>query len=169
MVMTSGIAASGIPQRAAQPRGTGVLTIGYEATTVGRVVEALADAGADHLLDVRAVPQSRKPGLSKRLLAGSLAAAGIGYTHLRGLGTPKAGRDAVRHGDVDAMRRIYATHLQTPEAQADLAQAIAVAAGRRACLLCFERDHARCHRDIVARLICEATGATVAHLQPKLP
>jgi uncharacterized protein (DUF488 family) len=146
-----------------------VLTIGYEATTLNRVIEALRDAGADHLLDVRAVPQSRKPGLSKHLLAASLEAIGIRYTHLRGLGTPKAGRDAARHGDVDGMRRIFAAHLQSAEAVTDLAHAIAITADRKTCLLCFERDHTHCHREIVARLICEATGATVTHLQPELP
>jgi uncharacterized protein (DUF488 family) len=143
-----------------------VLTIGYEATILNRVIEALRDAGAEHLLDVRAGPQSRKPGLSKSLLAASLEAVGIRYTHLRGPGTPKAGRDAARHGDVDGMRRIFAAHLQTPEAETDLARAIAITADKRTCLLCFERDHAHCHRDMVAGLICEAT---VTPLQPKLP
>ena len=148
---------------------TGLLTIGYEATTQRLVLDTLVQAGATHLLDVRALPQSRKPGFSRRLLAASLAEAGIGYTHLRYLGTPKAGRDAVRHGDVAAMRHIYAGQLATTEAQADLANAIAIAGGERACLLCFERDHTHCHRDIVAGLICAATGLSATHLQASLP
>lgn len=146
-----------------------LLTIGYEGTTQALVLDTLRAAGATHLLDVRALPQSRKPGFSKRLLAASLAEAGIGYTHLRGLGTPKAGRDAVRHGDVAGMHRIYAGQLETLEAQADLAQAVSIASHARACLLCFERDHTHCHRDIVAGLICEATGMAVTHLQAPLP
>lgn len=135
-------------------------TIGYEGTTVDAVVAALRLADVQHLLDVRAVPQSRKPGFSKRLLGGTLAASGIEYTHLRGLGTPKAGRDAVRHGDVAAMRRIFMAHMETPEAQFDLARAGEIARGRRVCLLCFERDHAHCHRSIVAGLL----GPPVRHL-----
>ncbi len=62
------------------------------------------------------------------------------------------------------MQRIFETHLQTTEAQADLAQAIAAAGTSRCCLLCFERDHAQCHREIVARLVCEAAGTPVRHL-----
>ncbi len=135
-------------------------TIGYEGTTVDAVVAALLGAGVQHLLDVRAVPQSRKPGFSKRLLGGTAQAAGLRYTHLRGLGTPKAGRDAVRHGDVAAMRRIFSAHLATPEAQLDLARARDIAAGERVCLLCFERDHTHCHRSIVADLI----GSPARHL-----
>ncbi len=148
---------------------TTVLTIGYEGTTVDHLLASLRDAGATHLLDVRAVPQSRKPGFSKRQLAAGLAEAGIGYTHLRGLGTPKPGRIAVRQGDIAGMHRIFAAHMQTPEAQADLAHAIAITESDRGCLLCFERDHTQCHRDIVARLICEATGASVRHLAVPMP
>jgi uncharacterized protein (DUF488 family) len=142
-----------------------ILTIGYEGTVIGRVVDALKQAGVTHLVDIRAVPQSRKPGFSKRLLAGTVEEAGLRYTHLRGLGTPKPGRDAARKGDLGALHRIFGAHMQTLEAQADLARAIAIAADDRACLLCFERDHTHCHRSIVAGLICTATGQDVVHLR----
>lgn len=146
-----------------------LLTIGYEGTTLGHVLAALTEAGAGHLLDARAVASSRKPGFSKTLLSSSLAGVGIGYTHLRGLGTPKAGREAVRHGDVAGMRRIYHVQLETLEAQADLGRAVEMARVQRCCLLCFERDHSHCHRQIVATLLCEATGAEVEYLEAKLP
>ncbi len=128
-------------------------TIGYQGTTLDSVLVALREAGVSHLLDIRAVPQSRKPGFSKRLLGGTLEASGIRYTHLRGLGTPKAGRDAVRHGDVAAMQRIFRAHMQEPDAQADLARAAEVAGQERACLLCFEADHTHCHRSIVSEML----------------
>jgi uncharacterized protein (DUF488 family) len=139
-----------------------LFTIGYEGSAVDDVVAALRQAGVAHLLDVRAVPQSRKPGFSKRLLGGTLEAAGIRYTHLRGLGTPKAGRDAVRHGDVAAMHRIFRAHMQEPQAQVDLARAAELAGNEPCCLLCFERDHTHCHRQIVADML----GATARHLLP---
>ena len=141
-----------------------LLTIGYEACVIGNVIAELRAAGATHLLDVRAVPQSRKPGFSKRLLGAAVEEAGMRYVHLRGLGTPKAGRQAVRHGDVAAMHRIFNAHMATDEAQADLANAVSLAAGQRACLLCFERDHRECHRAIVAGLVAERTGLPVRHL-----
>lgn len=138
-----------------------LFTIGYEGSIVDNVVAALREAGVTHLVDVRAVPQSRKPGFSKRLLGGTLAAAGIRYTHLRGLGTPKAGRDAARHGDIAGLHRIYAAHMQTLEAASDLERAAAIVAEGGACLLCFERDPACCHRSIVAGLL---PGHPVRHL-----
>ena len=137
-----------------------LFTIGYQGTTLDAVTAALRAAGVTHLLDIRAVPQSRKPGFSKTLLSGTLAAAGIGYTHLRALGTPKPGRDAVRHGDVAAMHRIFLAHMQQPDAQVELQQARAAAAAAPCCLLCFERDHTECHRAIVAAMI----GGPVRHL-----
>jgi uncharacterized protein (DUF488 family) len=136
-------------------------TIGYEGTTQARVLAALLAAGVRHVIDVRAVPQSRKPGFSKRLLAASVEAAGLRYTHLRGLGTPKAGRDAARHGDIAGLHRIYAAHMQTLEAASDLERAAAIVAEGGACLLCFERDPACCHRSIVAGLL---PGHPVRHL-----
>jgi uncharacterized protein (DUF488 family) len=144
-----------------------LFTIGYELSTVDQVIAALSRAGVRHLVDVRAVPSSRKPGFSRRLLEGSVRAAGLEYTGLPELGTPKPGRDAVRHGDAAAMHRIFARHMEAPESQAGLARAIAISRAAPACLLCYERDHAMCHRDILAGLIQGATGAEVIHLLPE--
>jgi uncharacterized protein (DUF488 family) len=143
-----------------------LLTIGYQGTVLADVIGCLKSAGVTRLLDVRAIPQSRKPGFSKTLLGGSLVAEGIGYSHLRGLGTPKPGREAARRGDVAGLRAIFAAHMRSDAAQADLARAIAIVRedGTKACLLCFEADHRTCHRSIVAGLICEATGQDVEHL-----
>ncbi len=138
----------------------GLFTIGYEGATLDGVTGALTGAGVAHLLDIRAVPQSRKPGFSKTLLGGTLAASGIRYTHLRALGTPKPGRDAVRHGDVAAMHRIFRAHMESPEAQFELAQAREAVREAACCLLCFEREHTQCHRAIVAEML----GGTVRHL-----
>lgn len=141
-----------------------LFTIGYEGSTIDRVIAALRSAGVAHLLDVRALPNSRKPGFSRRQLEAAVAEAGMRYTHLRGLGTPKAGRDAARRGDVATMHRIFAGQLATHEAAADLERAMAIGDEGGACLLCFERDHAACHRDIVAGLMRGRTGARVVHL-----
>ena len=139
-------------------------TIGYEATTIDRVVAELLAAGVRHLIDVRAVPLSRKPGFSKRQLAAALDEAGLRYTNLRGLGTPKAGRIAARRGDTATMRAIFATHMDTPEAQTDLALARVIAREARSCLLCFERDPSHCHRLLVAELM---QPPTLVHLYPE--
>ncbi len=141
-------------------------TIGYEASTFPRVRDALVAEGVRLLIDVRALPASRKPGFSKTLLAAGLAEAGIGYVHLQPLGTPKPGRDAVRRGDVATMQRIFYDHMTTDRPQAALADAIALARATPACLLCFERDHRTCHRTLVAEMIASETGQAIVHVQP---
>ena len=115
-------------------------------------------------MDVRAVTSSRKPGFSRRQLEAAALEAGLHYTHLRALGTPKPGRDAARRGDAATMHRIFDAHMQAPEPQADLARAAAISREAPTCLLCFERDHLMCHRDILAGLICAGSGARVTHL-----
>ena len=133
-------------------------TIGYERATLDEVIARLQSAGVELVIDVRAVASSRRAGFSKTMLAAGLAEAGIAYEHLRGLGTPKAGRQAARAGRVDEMRRIFEAHLETPEAEADLARAGAIVSERPVALLCFEADAAGCHRRIVAERLRQALG-----------
>src|SRR5262249_48296198 len=68
-----------------------IFTIGYEGASVAAFVAALREAGVALVLDIRAAPVSRKKGFSKTPLAQHLSEAGMGYRHLRGLGTPKQG------------------------------------------------------------------------------
>lgn len=123
-----------------------IFTIGYEGATQAELVAALKAAGVARVIDVRAVPMSRKPGFSKNVLAAGLAEAGIDYVHLKALGTPPAGREAARKGQWEVMTRIYAEQLETPEAGAEAARMIALAEEKPSALLCFERDPAQCHR-----------------------
>jgi uncharacterized protein (DUF488 family) len=144
-----------------------IATIGYEQTSQDHVLGALENAGIDLLVDVRAVTASRRAGFAKRQLSAGLAEAGIDYLHLRGLGTPAAGREAVRRGQYQEMRRIYERQLETPEAQADLARLAAlVEGGTRICLLCYERRPEHCHRRIVTERLGEQMGLEVQDLIP---
>ena len=139
-------------------------TIGYEHATQPDVIARLKTAKVEVVVDVRAVAASRRAGFSKTVLAASLAEAGIDYVHLRELGTPKPGRDAVRHGRIGEMEQIYAAHLKEPAAQLQLAQAVDIANDRKAALLCYEADPAHCHRTIVAHEIRSATGCRIENL-----
>jgi uncharacterized protein (DUF488 family) len=141
-------------------------TIGYEAATQDAVIQCLQRAGVEVVIDVRAVASSRRAGFSKTLLAASLADAGIDYVHLRALGTPKAGRQAVRSGHVDEMRRIYEAHLTEPEAQLQLGEALDIARARPAALLCYEADAVNCHRRIVAGRLTAAEPFQLEDLMP---
>ena len=123
-----------------------IFTIGYEGSTQPELVDALLQAGVERVIDVRAVPMSRKPGFSKNVLAAGLREAGVDYFHLKALGTPAEGREAARKGRFAEMERIYAAQLETPEAAAESARMIALAEDKPSALLCFERDPAHCHR-----------------------
>lgn len=141
-----------------------IYTIGYGGATVAGFVAALKDAGVSLVLDIRAVPASRKKGFSKSPLAAHLAEAGIDYRHLRGLGTPKPGREAARRGDLETFESIFRAHLEEPEAVLDLGEACQLAQAEAVCLLCMERDPHHCHRLIVAERMARHTGQTVDHL-----
>jgi len=141
-----------------------LLTIGYEGSTIADVLASLKRARVVLLVDVRAVAASRKPGFSKRLLATGLDEQGIRYVHLQGLGTPKEGRQAVRAGNPARMETIFAEHMKSDRAQAELAQATMLARQERVCLLCFERDPMTCHRRLLADAITAETGQKVTHL-----
>jgi uncharacterized protein (DUF488 family) len=141
-------------------------TVGYEMATQPAVIACLKAADVAVVIDVRAVASSRRAGFSKTLLAASLAEAGIDYVHLRALGTPKAGRQAVRAGRVAEMRSIYETQLAEPAVQLELAHALDIARDRSSALLCYEADAAHCHRRIVAERLRQAVEFEIEDLTP---
>lgn len=143
-------------------------TIGYEQKTLPQVIDELKRAKVEIVIDVRAVAASRRPGFSKTVLRESLADLGIGYLHLRDLGTPKAGREAARAGRPAEMRRIFEAHLETPQAHGALEAVLGETLARRACLLCYEADPACCHRAIIAERLEARSGAEVVHLRAEV-
>lgn len=142
-----------------------LFTIGYEQTPPKAVLDELENAGVKLLVDVRAVASSRRPGFSKNQLAAGLDERGISYLHLKGLGTLKDGREAARSGKFDLLRKIYSKHLKTPQAREELDELSAlVKKSGPVCILCYERDHAQCHRQWIAEIIEERDGVKVENL-----
>lgn len=141
-----------------------IFTIGYEATTMGEFLAALQGAGVQRVIDVRALPLSRRPGFSKSPLRHSLEEAGIDYVHLKALGTPAEGRTAARAGRQQDLERIYAGQLELPEAIVQAAQMRELAGERPSALLCYERDPSCCHRTLLLDAV--ASDLEVTHLFP---
>ena len=139
-----------------------IFTIGYEGTTVGEFIAALKNAGVERVIDVRALPLSRRPGFSKSPLRAALEEVGIEYVHLKALGTPTAGRAAARAGRHQDLERIYAGQLELPEAMAQAAQMLELAREKPSALLCMEREPAHCHRTLLLDAV--AARADVVHL-----
>lgn len=145
-----------------------LFTIGYEQTPAKAVLDELESAGVKLLVDVRAVASSRRPGFSKSQLTAGLDERGIAYLHLRGLGTPKEGREAARSGQFDTLHKIYAKHLNTPQAREELDELSAlVNKSGPVCILCYEREHTHCHRQWIAEIIEERNGVKVENLAGK--
>jgi uncharacterized protein (DUF488 family) len=141
-----------------------IFTIGYEGATVGEFLAALRAAEVERVIDVRALPLSRRPGFSKSPLRAALEEAGIDYVHLKALGTPAEGRTAARAGRHSDMARIYAGQLELPEAMVQSAQMLELAAEKPSALLCMEREPAHCHRTLLLRAV--AADAEVVDLFP---
>lgn len=141
-----------------------IFTIGYEGTTMDEFLAALKAAGVERLIDVRALPLSRRPGFSKSPLRSTLEEAGIEYVHLKALGTPAEGRSAARAGRHADLKRIYAGQLELPEAIVQGARMIELAQEKPSALLCFEREPAHCHRTLLLSAV--AADAEVTHLFP---
>ena len=141
-----------------------IFTIGYEGTTVPEFIDALKHAGVARLIDVRALPLSRRPGFSKSPLRSALEEAGIEYVHLKALGTPSEGRAAARAGRHSDLERIYAGQLELPEAIAQSAQMLDMASEKPSALMCMEREPAHCHRTLLLDAV--AREAEVVHLYP---
>lgn len=130
-----------------------IFTIGYEGTDIDTFIETLTTVGIETLVDVRALPLSRKKGFSKKGLSEALEAAGISYLHLRDLGDPKPGRDAARRGDYETFNKVFTTHMETDEAQVALERLATIATRQICCMMCFERDACGCHRRIVGNYL----------------
>jgi uncharacterized protein (DUF488 family) len=139
-------------------------TIGYEGAALGDFIATLHAAQIKHVMDIREVPQSRRPGFSKNVLAAALASEGIDYSHWKQLGDPKAGREAARQGRMEEFRSIFESHLALPQSQAALSDASKEVMRQATVLLCFERDPRGCHRTLVAHRLIDLCSLSVRHL-----
>jgi uncharacterized protein (DUF488 family) len=140
-----------------------IVSIGYEQRDIDELVELLRSEEVELLVDVRLNAISRKRGFSKTALAAALKEAGIEYRHERALGNPKPNRDPFRRGE-DSARHRYEEHLRdhaglVHDELVELAETVRLA------LLCFERDHASCHRSsITAWAAASDPGISIVEL-----
>ncbi len=140
-------------------------TIGYAGAAQAALLQTLVFHDVQTLLDIRELPQSRKPGLSKTALGLAATEYGLQYAHIRALGTPRniRYRRKIDH-DETAFREGFLEYLATQDAAT---QALAARAQQeRCCLLCYEADPRECHRWFVAERAAEISGGalTIVHL-----
>jgi uncharacterized protein (DUF488 family) len=131
----------------------GMVSVGYEGRELEPFVAVLRERGVTVLADVRLNAISRRRGFSKTRLRERLSEAGIEYLHLRCLGNPKENRDPFRTGRVTEGKRVFAELMEGEAAQAALDELSRRTQSELVAVMCFEADHTRCHRQVVADMV----------------
>ena len=136
----------------ASTHGLVVCTIGHSNRLIEDFIGLLQANEVQTVVDVRTIPRSRhNPQFNLDTLPATLAAVGIGYAHMAGLG-------GLRHAHVDSRNtgwhnasfRGYADYMQTPEFADNVDQLVALARTQRCALMCAEAVPWRCHRSMIA-------------------
>lgn len=129
-----------------------VLTVGHSTRSIEAFIALLRAHGVERVVDVRTVPKSRRnPQFGQDALAGSLATAGIGYTHLPALGGLRRPRpDSPNMGWRNASFRGYADYMQTPGFRNAMEELVGFAAKEQIAAMCAEAVPWRCHRSLIA-------------------
>jgi len=144
---------------------SGILTIGHSTRTLEAFIALLQENGAEWIADVRSIPRSRhNPQFNRDTLPESLSAAGIGYSHLAGLGgfrKPRA--DSPNTYWKNAAFRGYADYMQTTQFRDSLEALLDLAGGKRAAVMCAEAVPWRCHRSLIADALV-VRGIRVTHV-----
>ena len=145
-----------------------IFTIGHSTRAVDELTGLLRENGVDLLVDIRSVPRSRtNPQFNTDALPAPLAAAGIGYVHLRALGGlrhhPKGAPPSPNLLWRSAPFRNFADYAMTDPFGAGLNQLCALARDHRPAIMCAEAVWWRCHRRLVADYLL-ARGVEVRHI-----
>jgi uncharacterized protein (DUF488 family) len=128
-----------------------ILTIGHSTHTIQEFIAILQAHRVARLVDVRTIPRSRhNPQFNGDVLPQPLAAAGIEYVHMQGLGGLRhARKDSPNIGWRNASFRGYADYMQTAEFEANLEKLMELTRRERTAIMCAEAVPWRCHRSLI--------------------
>lgn len=131
------------------PGSTWLGSVGYEHYKEnGEFARRVKSAGVECLIDVRELPISRRRGYAKTALGEAMAAVGVEYLHMRGLGNPKPIRDLYKSGRVEEGEAKYRKYLLT-EQRTCLEDLVGHLTQKRCALMCLEGDPQTCHRTVI--------------------
>jgi uncharacterized protein (DUF488 family) len=147
------------------PQGVTVYTVGHSTRPFERFAELLEREGVRCIADVRTFPASRRhPQYNAEPLAAALAARGVDYVHLPGLGGRRRPRpDSPNTAWRNEGFRGYADHMATPEFRAALDALVEIAAAQPTAVMCAEAVPWRCHRSLIADALV-ARGHRALHI-----
>ena len=157
-----------------------VATVGVYGFTAGAFLEQLESAGVGLLLDLRQRRGVRGPDhawANSVRLQRALAAAGVGYRHVKGLApTTELRRLQYRDDDrrgVGKRNRVALAPEYVERYTREILDAVDLGAlvaglpdGAAVALFCVERDPEACHRSLVAERLRTRHGLSVTHLRP---
>lgn len=160
--------------------GRVILTIGVYGWTATTFAAALATAGVDVLVDIRArrgVRGQEYAFANSTRLQGMLEERGIAYLHVTELAPSsevraiQRSRDAVEGAGKRRRSGLDPAFVQAYEEQilgtADIVQLTArLSAWSRPCLLCVEASPEACHRSLAADALLTSDRIGVEHLLP---
>ena len=149
---------------AAEKARPAVYTAGYEGKSVDSFLNHLLRSGIELIIDVRAMPLSRRYGFSKRQFSEIAKKLGLGYLHFGKLGIPSEHRANLT--DFDSYQRLLQEyqHKMLPELEDEIAEVGQLMRRTPAVLVCMESDFRCCHRSRLAEAISRRGGLKVEHL-----
>ncbi len=144
---------------------TKLYTIGHSNRALSTFLELLGATAIGCVVDVRALPSSRRhPHFSRASLERSLATAGMAYQWAgEVLGGRRSPRADSPHTALPAAVRGFADHMQSSEFLRALEALMAAARAQRMALMCAEKKPCDCHRALIADALT-ARGVEVLHI-----
>lgn len=142
-----------------------VLTIGHSTRPLEDFIHLLLAHHIKKVIDVRTVPRSKhNPQFNRETLPASLAAYGLGYIHMSGLGgLRRSYPGSPNMGWRNASFRGFADYMQTQDFETNLFMMIQLARPERISLMCAEALPWRCHRSLIADALL-IRGIRVEHI-----
>lgn len=144
---------------------TTVWTIGHSTRSLDEFLALLKCYGIETVVDVRSIPGSRKyPHFGQEALSAALSAHGIGYEWWKDLGGRRRPRpDSQNTVWRNESFRGYADYMQTPAFENAIGELMERAEQTRIALMCAEAVWWRCHRSMIADMLC-VRGVRVLHI-----
>jgi len=142
-----------------------VWTVGHSTLGIDEFAALLRAHNVQLVADIRSLPGSRRyPHFDRETLSSLLHNRRLGYRYLKALGgRRRASKDSINLGWRHPSFRGYADYTLT-KAFADGCDALMeLAAKRRVAVMCAEAVYWRCHRNILADVLC-VRGVEVRHI-----
>ena len=142
-----------------------IYTIGHSTHSADAFLALLRMHGVTQLADVRTMPMSRRhPHFNRDSLEKFLAASGIRYRHLGGLGgLRKPKRDSTNTAWKHPSFRGYADYMETEAFERAFRELVGFASAGPTAVMCAEAVWWRCHRQLLADALL-VQGVPVWHI-----